>query len=341
MSIALRRLSVALALSAALHLGLMLGGHFESLAPPPQKPSIIEARLLARAAPRASPAEPTPAVTPHAAKRKPPQTPSAPQPPDLPLVPNATSDATAMPTTPEEPAIDQAAAEPLVTQTPANEPEIARNAQPSVAMPRRIEIEFDVARSSGGSGIARHVWQRIGDDRYRIESTLEATGLASLFMQGKYTQTSEGAIGTNGLAPERYQVERRNKKETARFNRDANRMEFSDGREATELPPDAQDLLSFTFQFAFQPPQRKSLNLALTNGRKLGQYNYLILDEETLTTPVGAIPTVHIFKLHEPDDDGLEMWLAPSLFYAPVKMLRVEKDGTRYELNITALRITS
>lgn len=208
-------------------------------------------------------------------------------------------------------------------------------------MPRRIEIEFDVARSSGGSGIARHVWQRVGEDRYRIESTLEATGLASLFMQGKYTQISEGAIGADGLAPERYQVERRNKKETARFNRDANRMEFSDGREATELPPDAQDLLSFTFQFAFEPPQRKSLNLALTNGRKLGQYNYLVLDEETLSTPVGAIPTVHIFKLHEPDDDGLELWLAPSLFYAPVKMLRVEKDGTRYELNITALRITS
>lgn len=332
---------MALALSAALHLGLMLGGHLESLVPAPKPPNVIEARLVARAAPRSASVEPAREVVTNPPQRATRRALLAKEDPILPPAPTEMTETPTRPPVPDEPETDDRVAETPIAETVPNTTEAPQTAAPSVAMPQRIEIEFAVARSSGGTGIARHVWQRIGDDRYRIESTLEATGLASLFMQGKYTQTSEGTIGANGLAPERFSVERRNKSETARFNRDANRIEFSGGREAAELPPGAQDLLSFTFQFAFEPPQRKSLNLALTNGRKLGQYNYLVLEDETLPTPVGAIPTVHIFKLHEPDDDGLEMWLAPSLFYAPLRMLRVEKDGTRYELNITALRITS
>ena len=342
MSITLRRLSIALALSVAVHLGFLLNGRLDTFSAPPKQADVIEARLVARAAPPKAVSAPAPSPI---AKPTRPRQPTARISEDenrLPRAPSETTETTTSPaSSPETASSDQPATQSAAAEPASPPDEAVPAATPVVAMPRRIEVEFAVARSSGGSGIARHVWERIGADRYRIESTLEATGIASLFMQGKYLQISEGLIGTRGLEPERYSVDRRNKRETARFNRDAKRMEFSSGQAPAELPPSAQDLLSFPFQFAFEPPQRKSLNLALTNGRKLGQYNYLILDEETLTTPVGSIATVHIFKLHEPDDDGLEMWLAPSLFYAPVKMLFVEKDGTRYELNITALRITS
>lgn len=338
MPIALRRLLIALALSIALHIGFLLRGEWHAFDAPPKQPDVIEAQLVARAAPRAAAIEP--AATPPAKQAKRRAAREVRQASALPEAPSETAETLAATAGSPEPTVEEPALPaPAAEATSTDAPTVA--ATPTVTMPRRIEVEFAVARNRGGSGIARHVWQRIGEDRYRIESTLEATGIASLFMQGKYAQTSEGVIGANGLAPERFSVDRRNQNETVRFNRDANRMEFSNGQPAAELPPGAQDLLSFAFQFAFDPPQRKSLNLALTNGRKLGQYNYLILDDEILPTPVGSIATVHIFKLHEPDDDGLEMWLAPTLFYAPVKMLRVEKDGTRYELTITALRITS
>lgn len=329
---AFSRLLLALGASALAHFLLLHGNRFvfEFHNPPP--PTLIEARLT----------PPPVAVTPLPTHLKSPSPKARPKP--RPANPRAEIQQALAPATEEPVALptEVSPAEPAI-EAPAH-PQALEPAPPPVAnspvMPRRIDIEFSVARSSGGSGIARHVWQRLGENGYTITSTLEATGIASLFMQGKYVQTSQGIIGEKGLQPQTYVVERRNKTQSARFDNNANRMIFSDGPEV-DLPPDTQDLLSFTFQFAYNPPQRKSLNLMLTNGRKLGNYNYLVLDDETLSTPVGSIATVHLHKLHEPEDDGLEMWLAPDLFYAPVKMLRVEKDGTRYELNITSLKIES
>lgn len=334
MSTRANRLLLALGVSAATHFWLLQGDRFEfSFERPPSTPALIEARLTPRPVARV-------AAPPVQAPTKRPQRERVEAPPAEPAADEIEVEQTLAPQTTETVAAAESTAAPEPPPEPAKAPPPPPTAKTPV-LPRRIDIEFSVARSGGGSGIAHHVWQRIGENGYRISSTLEATGIASLFMHGKYIQTSQGTIGEAGLEPQLFIVERRNKIQSASFDRNANRMSFSDGQASVELPPNAQDLLSFAFQFAYNPPQRKSLDLLLTNGRKLGQYNYLVLDDEVLSTPVGSISTVHIHKLHEPDDDGLEMWLAPDLFYAPVKMTFVEKDGTRYELNITSIKIES
>lgn len=328
---AISRLLLTLGASALAHFWLLQGSRFDfELDNPRAKVTTIEARLTRRLVAVEPLSKPTPQPQPQ---------------PRAPLKAQRENPITAIepPPTPDTEVLVEATPAASLTDTQAV-PAVIEPASAALAkgptMPRRIDIEFSVARSGGGSGVARHVWQRDGENSYTITSTLQATGIASLFVPGKYVQTSQGIISDKGLQPQIYTVERRDKTQSARFDSDAGRIIFSDGAEIN-LPPDTQDLLSFAFQFAYNPPQRKSLNLLLTNGRKLGNYNYLVVGDETLSTPVGSIPTVHIYKLHEPDDDGLEMWLAPDLFYAPVKMLRVEKNGTRYELNITSLDIES
>lgn len=330
------RLLLALAASVLAHLWLLYGNQLDlDFARSPTRSTLIEARLtppidVVKPPPERIPTPIKPAARrPHAARPSNAVANEIEQP-----LPSLSEPVAEAPPQPENAVADAA-------ETVAADPEPAAPPPATVIMPQRIDIEFSVTRSSGGSGIARQVWQRVGEDAYTITSTLEATGIASLFMHGKYVQISRGTIGADGLQPQLFTVERRNKIESAHFDRDAGRMTFDDGQVAAELSPEAQDLLSFTFQFAYNPPQRKSLNLLLTNGRKLGRYHYLVLDDEVLQTPIGAISTVHLHKLHEPDEDGMEMWLAPDLFYAPVKMLRVEKDGTRYELNMTSLNIES
>lgn len=335
-AVRLKRLLLALAASALAHFWLFYGNDLRlNLSQPPKQSALIEARL-------------TPPIRIAEPQKKPISSPVKPV--RRPRIAEPQATVPSQIEKPSAPASEPTPETPQQAETAALEPDeavVAADPEPpapptaTVMMPRRIEIQFSVERSSGGTGIARQVWQRIGENAYTITSTIEATGIASLFMRGKYVQTSRGIIGEHGLQPQLFTVERRSKIQSAHFDRDAGRMTFDDGEVTAELPPEAQDLLSFPFQFAYNPPQRKSLNLLLTNGRKLGRYHYLVLDDEVLQTPIGAISTVRLHKLHEPDDDSMEMWLAPDLFYAPVKMLRVEKDGTRYELNVTSLNIES
>jgi len=77
----------------------------------------------------------------------------------------------------------------------------------------------------------------------------------------------------------------------------------------------------------------------MTNGRKLDNYLYEIHHGVEIDTPLGRMKTLHLVKQHRPDESGIEIWLAPQHRYLPVRLLVLEKGGSRYEQVITALEI--
>ena len=51
---------------------------------------------------------------------------------------------------------------------------------------------------------------------------------------------------------------------------------------------------------------------------------------EVLKTPAGEFDTIKLIKIKDaPEDRGTEIWLALKQHYLPVRLLVVEKDGTR------------
>jgi hypothetical protein len=220
----------------------------------------------------------------------------------------------------------------------------AGHAAPKLPAPASVVATHDVLRNGMHVGVVREQFQS-EEGRYRILSESTAVGLFALVQPRPAVVTSTGRIIANGLQPERF--------DGARSARDARRVsaEFDwrnhtlalayDGKsERIELPPGTQDRLSIMYQFMFfDYGERRELEFAMTNGRKLDRYRYTVTHGVEIETPLGRMTTLHLVKQRQAGDSETEIWLAPQHRYFPVRMVIVEDDGVRYEQFITHLEL--
>ncbi len=183
----------------------------------------------------------------------------------------------------------------------------------------------------------------IHDGRYVLKSHTTTTGLARLFKSYELNQYSNGSYSKDGLQPELFTEERIDRLGTQRnaveLDRDAQRARFSDDVE-TALPPDTQDILSIMYQF---PPLAHSeiAPVSVCNGRKIEHYIFEIAINEEIDTPLGKLRAIRLNKLHGPNEEGLEIWLAREYRLFPVKMRFIEKNGdVAAEAVITDIRVS-
>ena len=339
-----RRLALALGLSLLLHLFLI--GKFSFNLPNLNKQrDLIEARLvLPKVLP--SPVQNLPVVKKPVEKQAEPNKLEPKE--DKPVEPVA--QANPQPEPPVE-------LPPADTATPIESPEVA---QPIVeqqeeetgliAKPKPyqyIESEFDVYadkddvdnRSIAGS--ARVIYQRMPNgEQYQIKSLIQAKGLISLVIPD-LLQTSDGYFDEFGLQPAHYLYQFGNKKDktfSADFNWRSKKLTLHSqkGDQTFDLQDGTQDLLSFTYQFMFVPPLQ-NMQLSITNGKKLGVYDYTFEGEETLTTKLGDIKTVHISRMASEGEKKTDLWLALDYQHVPVKIRETSGNGKMYELVITSL----
>ena len=246
-------------------------------------------------------------------------------------------------------AADVSAEEPAVpVLPPGDEPPAPEQIAPAPApaqttLPLRAELRYTLFKGENGLNVGKVVqtWQRDGD-AYTLTSTAEATGLFWLFYSGRHVQVSKGKIVATGLQPDSFTMQRGSaeKRDAARFDWPGNTLYLnSEGQESSvKLASGVLDLLSFTYQFAFFLPESGDIPINLTNGRKLDSYRYRIVAEESLETPLGAVKTLHLTKLHAPDEDGTEIWLGMDYHYLPVKIRQIDKKGDIAEQVITEIR---
>ena len=70
----------------------------------------------------------------------------------------------------------------------------------------------------------------------------------------------------------------------------------------------------------------------IADGKGISHHRYQLKGRERIRTPAGEFDTVHVERVREPNEkDSAELWLAAELGYIPVRLLDIEKDGTRYE----------
>lgn len=181
------------------------------------------------------------------------------------------------------------------------------------------------------------------DNNYSIISESNAVGFLALFRKDRIVFTSNGLIVSDGLRPQSFEGRRDGRTEVrAEFEWASEQLRLvrEGGNDVVALPSGTQDRLSAMYQFMFWPVDKlKSLDFAMTNGRKIEKYRYDITPNVELDTPLGRISTLHLVKRREPDDNRVEVWVAPLHHYLPVKVLIIERDGTRQEQIVTRLEI--
>lgn len=200
----------------------------------------------------------------------------------------------------------------------------------------------DVVTNRSVAGSAKVVYQRLpSGEEYKLSSLIKAGGVYALVIPD-LLQISEGFITNNGLQPVHFLYQfgnKRNKTFNADFNWENKKLVLKSekGVETLDLPTGTQDLLSFMYQFMFVPPMQ-NLQLNITNGKKLGSYDYAFEGEEIISTKMGNLKTFHLSRSAEIGEKKTELWLALDYQHVPVKIRETNKDGQVYELLVTSLK---
>jgi hypothetical protein len=220
-----------------------------------------------------------------------------------------------------------------------NQPEPLNEASAWIPKSSFLEMEYDVFRGVGGMkiGITRVNYKSGADGSYSLRSETEAKGLAALILSDNLVQVSEGLVTNKGLQPAEFSYQFARKSRQAKFDWQSALLTQQTNKEETTvpLPVGTQDILSFMFQFMFVPPLQE-MELNITNGRKLNHYNYVFEGEETITSKLGDIRTLHISRTGQEDAKD-DLWLAIDKEYLPIKIRKTEKDGSVIEQIVTRL----
>jgi len=72
------------------------------------------------------------------------------------------------------------------------------------------------------------------------------------------------------------------------------------------------------------------VSYTVADGKGLSRHVYKVLGRERVRTPAGEFDTVKVARQSD-ERDSAELWLAAERAFVPVRLLVVDKDGTRYE----------
>lgn len=205
---------------------------------------------------------------------------------------------------------------------------------PAYAAPTQSTFTYSISQ---GKEVIGEVQETLTIDaqRYKLESKTIPLGVAAVFVKDTITMSSEGAYGSNGFQPERFEFHRsaKPKKDAiARFDWTAKTCEFAyEGKtESQALPELLQDRLSALYQFRLLPKPPKTQNLPVSNGKKIENQLFKYIGEETLTLPIGKVKTLRYVRERTPDDDGIALWISEQ-WPAPVKIVVTSKKGNQTE----------
>ncbi len=358
-----RRRSAAVALTlavSALHLWLA-GGVMENrlgsgaAADTPRRIEVAFVRELAPTAPPpvVAPA-PRPKRPPAVRAEAPPPAASAPEPAaSAPEPPPQRAEAPAPSPAPVPEPVAEAASEPAAETAPAvavaaSAPEAAASAAVAFEWPPSTRISYALTGYFRGpvEGQAQVEWLR-SEDRYQVRLEVQIGPSFAPLVTRRFT--SDGLVREQGLAPRRYDEETKVPFRDARtlvVRFDDETIALSNGRNVA-APPGVQDTASqfvqLTFLFTTRPDllePGRSVEIPLALPRSVSTWTYDVVQRETLYTNFGPVETLHVKPRREPKpgvEMTVELWIAPTLQYLPVRS-RIRADADTWaDLLITKL----
>ena len=161
---------------------------------------------------------------------------------------------------------------------------------------------------------------------------------------GTFSYRSEGHIDDYGLAPDTYTETRGRRGESvSRFIREGDAPHASFTRSPNDVPlaPGAQDRFSMIFQLAslvradpsrYTPGVTRVFDVIDSNSAETWPIQTIGPDHTMLGT--AQVETLHFMRLpRKPGDKRrIDVWLAPSMNWIPVRIMQTEPNGTQIEL---------
>lgn len=237
----------------------------------------------------------------------------------------------------------------IVSAPPASAPAAILPAQPAqtlvtaITLPASTEMHYEVTGSAKGLTYyakSELVWHH-NDAGYEARMTVSA-----LFL-GSRSMTSQGGIGSQGLAPRRFS-DKSKTEVAAHFEPDKSQVSFSANTPSVPWLEGVQDRVSVFIQLggilaansaAF--PAGSHISVYTVGPRDADIWTFQVEGEETLILPWGNVMTIKLSRqLRDDYDQKLEVWYAPSLGYLPVrnKITKINGDFVDQQLKAVSGR---
>lgn len=214
----------------------------------------------------------------------------------------------------------------------------AFNLPPSADLNYHIRARLSGVRLDGNALLAWHA----ADGKYRINVETRAM-LAGRIL----TASSEGVIDEYGLAPLAFTEKRfRKSATTATFNRATKTIGFSASPASFALIGGEQDRTSIVWQLianARGAPKRftpgSDWRYFVAGQQDAEAWTFRVGKTEKINTPLGAMTALRISRVLTPEERAqqLDIWLAPSLEWYPVRIRFTEADGDFVEQTLDSV----
>jgi hypothetical protein len=148
---------------------------------------------------------------------------------------------------------------------------------------------------------------------------------------------SEGSVDDYGLAPSSFSEKRLRKgMVTTSFDRASKTIKFANSAQSYPLKGGEQDRNSALWQLIavaraapakFKPGSEWRFVVAGHSDAE--PWTFKVLSQDKVSIPLGELNAVHIMRTPPPDskDQQLDIWLAPSLEWYPVRLRFTDADG--------------
>jgi hypothetical protein len=205
-------------------------------------------------------------------------------------------------------------------------------------LPPSADLSYSIKAQQSGlllSGNSILKWSAT-DNAFQISTETHAS-LVGKILDAK----SEGTIDEYGLAPASF-TEKRFRKDatTTSFNHVSKLITFSTPADTSPIKGGEQDRNSAIWQLIAMArgahgkfKENSEWALFVAGQHDAESWSFKVNKEESIRTPLGNMNAVHVVKAPPPDSRGqqVDIWLAPSLEWYPVRLRFTEPNGDYIE----------
>ncbi|MFQ5658949.1 MAG: DUF3108 domain-containing protein [Gammaproteobacteria bacterium] len=177
---------------------------------------------------------------------------------------------------------------------------------------------------------------RLQDGTYLYHSETNTTGLVSLLRNDHIEEQSTWFMDEDQLKPLRYSYLRSGGKKdrdvTVQFDWASGQITNSVNGAAWRMPIQPAVMDKLLYQLAIMhdlDSGKEQFSYTIADGGKIKIYNFDILGEEPVKTPLGEFATVKLKRIRKNSKHKTTFWCARELGYLPVRVENISKDGRK------------
>lgn len=192
---------------------------------------------------------------------------------------------------------------------------------------------YKVSRNNTEIGIRTHTLT-FNNNRYVYRANMHATGFASLFKPGEIIEVSRWKFDNDNIVPLSYEYRDTDKeKRHAQLKFDWKKKlvtnKVANKPWKMSIPTGTQDKFSYmlTLMKDLQHGE-KNVEYKIADGGRLKTYQFKILNNEIIKTPLGDFNTTKLQRIQTNKKNRLTyIWVLPEKQYLPIKIQRHKNDN--------------